>query len=185
MLPPPSPPSPAAGLLCQGLGPGALRRLAMGVLVLLLPLLLVACGGPGQPPRSVLLDALTLQIQLTQGSIAQALELEAPGLPQVSRVRVEEQQAQSIGEARGLRLAGRFDWRLADDPIRVDSPFELYLARGERGQSWRLARPASPAALGPTAAEATSAGDTGFAATASDPSWITYPLPLSGQRGRS
>jgi len=81
--------------------------------LLLLPLVLTACGGPGQPPRSVVLDALTLQIQLTQASIAQALELEAPGSPQVSRVRVEEQQALAIGEARGLKLAGRFDWRLA------------------------------------------------------------------------
>jgi hypothetical protein len=107
----------------------------------------------------VLLDALALQIQLTQGSIARALELETPGLPQVSRVRVEDQQAMPIGDARGLRLAGRFDWRLADDPIRVDSPFELYLARGERGQSWRLARPQG-------------------SEPGSGQAWITDPLPV-------
>jgi len=134
----------------------------------------------------VLLDALALQIQLTQGSIARALELETPGLPQVSRVRVEDQQAMPIGDARGLRLAGRFDWRLADDPIRVDSPFELYLARGERGQSWRLARPGAPAPLDPSAPAGPSRGEapTG-AATPSQQSWSTYPLPLPGERGRS
>ena len=109
--------------------------------LLVLPLLLGGCGGVGQPPRAVLLEALSLQIQLTQGAIAQALRLESGGLPEVSRVRVEEQEPLRIGEARGLRLAGHFDWRLAGDPIRVDSPFELYLQRGERGQSWRLARP--------------------------------------------
>ena len=184
MLPSPSPPISTHVLLPQGLWRGTLRRFAVGLVLLLLPLVLVACGGPGQPPRSVLLDALALQIQLTQGSIAQALELEAPGLPQVSRVRVEEQQALSIGEARGLRLAGRFDWRLADDPIRVDSPFELYLARGERGQSWRLARPGSPAPLDPSAADPATTAARGAGSTPSSQSWITYPLPLPGQRGR-
>jgi hypothetical protein len=145
----------------------------------------------------VLLDALALQIRLTQGAIADALALEAPGLPQVSRVRVEEQQAVTIGQARGLRLAGRFDWRLANDPIRVDSPFELYLARGERGQSWRLARPAGaaardiPQALPGLPSDATPAGS-GVAKTSPgegaqvDPqqAWLTYPLPLPGERGR-
>ena len=95
--------------------------------------------------------------------MAQALRLEPAGLPEVSRVRVEEQQPVAIGEARGLRLTGRFDWRLAEDPIRVDSPFELYLQRGERGRSWRLARPLAVEADGTQA-------------------WITEPLPLPGER---
>jgi hypothetical protein len=147
----------------------SLRRFFL-VVVVCLPLALAGCGGSAQPPRSVLLDALALQIQLTQGSIAQALELETPGLPQVSRVRVEEQQALPIGEDRGLRLAGRFEWRLADDPIRVDSPFELYLAKGARGQSWRLARPSNESVRTP-------------GAESSEQRWTTYPLPLPGQRG--
>ena len=131
------------------------------LVALALPLSLAGCGGVGQPPRGVLLQALGLQIQLTQGAIAQALALEAGGEPEVNRVRVEQQEAVRIGEARGLRLAGRFDWRLAGDPIRVDSPFELYLQRGERGQSWRLARPTG-----------SSDGTT--------QEWLTYPLPLKG-----
>ena len=132
-------------------------------LLLLLPPLLQGCSGASQPPRRVLLDALSLQIRLTQEQVAEALRLEPAGLPEVSRVRVEEQQPIRIGEASGLRLRGRFDWRLADDPIRVDSPFELYLQRGERSQSWRLARP-----LG-------AAGTEGQA-------WLTDPLPLPGER---
>jgi len=146
--------------------PPPLRRVLAALLVavaLLLPLGLAGCGGSGQPPHAVLLDALSLQIQLTQGAIARALELDAGGLPQVSRVRVEEQEAVRIGEAPGLRLSGRFDWRLANDPIRVDSPFELYLQRGERGESWRLARPS---------------GST----DGSLQEWILDPLPLPGQR---
>jgi hypothetical protein len=131
--------------------------------LLLVAVLLAGCGSAAQPPRRVVLDALALQIRLTQDQVAQALRLEPAGLPEVSRVRVEEQQPVTIGEARGLRLTGRFDWRLAEDPIRVDSPFEIYLQRGERGQSWRLARP-----------------------LAADPDgtqqWITEPLPLPGDR---
>ena len=140
---------------------GWLGRIPALLLLLLLLLPLSACGGPGQPPRSVLLQALALQIQLTQGAIAQALALEAGGQPEVSRVRVAEQEALTIGDARGWRLAGQFDWRLPGDPIRVDSPFELYLQRGARGESWRLARP-SPSTDG------------------LQQEWITDPLPLPG-----
>lgn len=148
---------------------GGLRRLALALtlaLLLLLPIGLGGCSGPGQPPQRVLLDALALQIQLTQDAIARALDLDSIGLPQVSRVRVESQQAVRIGTAPGLRLVGRFDWRLAGDPIRVDSPFELYLQRGERGQSWRLARPSGGA--DPAAPQ--------------EQGWLTDPLPLPGTR---
>ena len=119
-----------------------LRRVVALVLCLLLSLSLSACGGVGQPSQKVLLSALALQIDLTQRSIAEALSLtSSDGKPQVSRVRVESQQAMPIGGSKGLHLTGRFDWRLSGDPIRVDSAFDLYLQRGERGESWRLARP--------------------------------------------
>jgi hypothetical protein len=148
----PTPPRPRLGRW--------LARLLLTLLLTLLPFSLSACSGDAQPPRRVLLSALTLQIDLTQASIAEALRLETGGRPEVSRVRVEQQQAIPLGEGRGLRLAGRFDWRLPGDPIRVDSPFELFLQRGERGQSWRLARPL--------------AGPDGLQ------DWQTYPLPLDG-----
>jgi len=121
--------------------PPVRRALAL-LLSLVLGFTLSACGGVGQPPQKVLLSALALQIDLTQRSIADALSLApATGRPVVSRVRVESQEALPIGDSKGLHLTGRFDWRLPGDPIRVDSGFDLYLQRGERGQSWRLARP--------------------------------------------
>lgn len=140
-----------------------LRRLLPALLTLLLLLTpaLQACSATPQPPRSVLLQALALQIRLTQGQVAEALQLEPVGEPLVSRVRLEQQQAIPIGDGRGLRLVGRFDWRLAEDPIRVDSPFEIYLLRGERGQTWRLARPVGTV-------EQTQA-------------WISEPLPQKGE----
>lgn len=139
--------------------PSPPRRAPLLAVLLAVLLLVGGCSRLGQPPRSVLLDALSLQIQLTQGAIARALELEAGGLPEVSRVRVERQQAVAIGANPGLLLSGRFDWRLPGDAIRVDSPFDLYLERGVRGESWRLARPVD----GPEAGGR---------------DWITDPLPL-------
>ena len=136
------------------------RRWQALLVLLVLQLGLAGCQGVGQPPRQVLLDALELQIALTQQSIAQALDLPPPGPPQVSRVRVERQEAMPIGEAKGLHLTGQFDWRLADAPYRVDSGFELFLQRGENGQSWRLARPR----------------DGGGSVVG----WVTDPLPLKG-----
>ena len=110
-------------------------------LVLLLSLVLGGCSGRGQPAASVVQSALALHIQLTQSAIAEALQLKTPGTPEVSHVRVVSSDSMRIGEGRGVHLTGEFNWRLAGDPVRVDSPFDLYLQRGERGQSWRLARP--------------------------------------------
>lgn len=134
-----------------------LRR-TLVMLALASGLVLAGCHALGQPPRSVLLSALAEQIQTTQLDVAQALQLEPMGRPQVSRVRVESQEAMSIGTARGWHLTGRFDWRLSGDPIRVDSPFDLYLQAGERQETWRLARPL----IRPDGSA----------------DWLTYPLPL-------
>ena len=142
--------------------PGGPRRWLALLLAPLLTLLLSGCFGSAMPPRRVVLDALGLQIRLTQTAIAESLDLDPPGQPELSRVRVEHQQKLSIGELPGLRLSGRFDWRLADDPYRVDTPFELYLQRGERRQSWRLARP--------------------IGLRDGEQQWLSDPLPLPAAR---
>lgn len=165
----PGPPTPASRSVAIPSPWSRWRRsLLNAVLVVLLGVGLLGLGGcqaAGQPPRAVLLQALGLQIELTQQAIADALKLDASeGRPQVSRVRVDHQEAIPIGLGKGLHLTGRFDWRLADDPYRVDSPFELYLLRGERGESWRLARPI------------------GVAADSLSQEWLVDPLPLEGNR---
>ena len=91
-----------------------------------------------------MLDALSLQIELTQTSIAQSLDLPPmSGHPKVSRVRIEDQGTIKIDGRRGMHLQGQFDWQLPGDRFQVDSPFDLYLEQGEKQQSWRLAQPAS------------------------------------------
>ena len=137
----------------------ARRMLLSLLLVCLISLGLTSCSLGDRPPRAVILSALGQQIQLTQSAIAQSLDLEASGAPEVTRVRIEEQEGLSIGDQKGVHFIGRFDWRLPGDAVKVDSPFELFLERGERGQSWRLALP--------------SGSDDGSSQT-----WITYPLAI-------
>jgi hypothetical protein len=156
--------SPAAAVAIMSRSPvgRGIVSLVLAIWLVMVPFALSGCSGASQPPRRVLLQALELQIQLTQGAIATALALDSDGLPELNRVRVEQQENVMIGDARGLRLSGRFDWRLPGDPIRVDSGFELYLQRGERGQSWRLARPV-------------------LRSDGTDQAWIIDPLPLPGE----
>ena len=134
------------------------RRLLQALCVLSIVVSLTACGGP-QPPRALLNEALALQIQLTQSAIASSLDLTPmPIAPSVSRVRVEDQESFALGDEQGLRISGRFDWQLPGDRVQVDSPFELFLQRGSRGQSWRLARPKG--------------------GSDDRQAWLTYPLGL-------
>ena len=122
---------------------------------------LSGCGAANEPPRQQLLQALSLQIQLTQAAISRSLELpDVSGTPAVSRVRIEHQEAINIGDQLGVKVSGRFDWQLPGDRMQIDSPFEIYMERGERGESWRLARP-------------------GGSGDGVQQDWLTYPLPLS------
>ena len=134
------------------------RRLLQVLCVLSIVVSLTACNG-SQPPRALLNEALALQIQLTQSAIASSLDLTPmPIAPSVSRVRVEDQESFALGDEQGLRISGRFDWQLPSDRVQVDSSFELFLQRGSRGQSWRLARPKG--------------------GSDDRQAWLTYPLGL-------
>jgi hypothetical protein len=134
------------------------RRLLQVLCVLSIVVSLTSCNG-SQPPRALLNEALALQIQLTQSAIASSLDLTPmPIAPSVSRVRVEDQESFALGDEQGLRISGRFDWQLPGDRVQVDSPFELFLQRGSRGQSWRLARPKG--------------------GSDDRQAWLTYPLGL-------
>jgi hypothetical protein len=140
----------------------AWRTLALLACLLLLNVGLTACTRLPSPPQATVLSALSLQIELTQQAIATALDLPAPGTPSVRHVQIENQRSLAIGDGRGLQLSGHFAWRLGNDTTSTESPFELYLQRGERGQSWRLARPVS-------------SGD-----GSATQQWLIDPLPIQG-----
>jgi len=108
----------------------------------LISLLLISCSWNSQPPRNIVIEALQAQIIATQTSISESLGLDPmTNIPKVSRVRVTHHDEVQVEGERFVHLEGSFDWQLPQDSIRVDSAFELYLQRGQRGDGWTLARP--------------------------------------------
>ena len=90
------------------------------------------------------MEALQVQISATQSSISESLGLDPSTTdPVVSRVRVGHQETLKLDGQRFTHIEGSFDWQLPQDPVRVDSTFEVFLLRGERGEGWTLARPVS------------------------------------------
>jgi hypothetical protein len=130
------------------------------LLVLLIVTFLSSCTLRNEPPRAIVIEALQAQIQTTQVSIAQSLDLQpVASAPDVSRVRVDHQEVLKVEGERFVHLEGSFDWQLPRDSVRVDSAFDLYLQRGSHGEGWSLARPAT---------------DSGSEAQR----WLLYPLGL-------
>ena len=127
---------------------------------LLIVVTLSSCTLRNEPPRAIVIEALQSQIQTTQVSIAQSLDLQpVASAPAVSRVRVDHQEVLKVEGERFVHLEGSFDWQLPRDSVRVDSAFDLYLQRGSQGEGWSLAKPA-----------ANSGGEA--------QRWLLYPLGL-------
>ena len=117
-------------------------RLRAVLCALVLAVCLSSCSLRSEPPRGLVIEALSAQIIATQDSIADSLGLErAVVVPNVSRVRIARQETLQLDGERFIHLEGSFDWQLPNDSVRVDSAFELFLQRGERDQGWTLARP--------------------------------------------
>ena len=118
-------------------------KVALNVLcVLMLGFASTSCAFNSDPPRSLVIEALQAQIAVTQASISESLGLNSSiKVPTVSRVRVDHQETLKVDGQRFTHLEGSFDWQLPQDPVRVDSTFELFLLKGQRGEGWTLARP--------------------------------------------
>ena len=120
-----------------------IRNVTLNVLcVLILSFASTSCAFDSEPPRSLVIEALQAQIAVTQSSISESLGLNPSiKVPTVSRVRVDHQETLKVDGQRFTHLEGSFDWQLPQDPVRVDSSFELFLLKGQRGEGWTLARP--------------------------------------------
>ncbi len=104
---------------------------------------LASCKSFPSPSSEVLREALGLQLELTQQLISSSIESESPRKVGIKNVKVENSSFVSFGEKENslLRLNGHFDWQFQNDLSNLDSPFELFLEKGPKGESWRLARP--------------------------------------------
>ena len=118
-------------------------RLWTVIFALLLTLQLGACKSFTAPSGEVLREALSLQLQLTRSLISNSIEPEIPQRARIKRVRVENRSFVALGEKDDalLRINGFFDWQIRNDVVNVEIPFELFLEKGSKGESWRLARP--------------------------------------------
>ena len=123
--------------------PGLTTSVAVNVLcVFILGFASTSCAFNSEPPRSLVIEALQTQIAVTQSSISKSLGLDPSiKVPTVSRVRVDHQETLKVDGQRFIHLEGSFDWQLPQDPVRVDSSFELFFLKGQRGEGWTLARP--------------------------------------------
>jgi len=116
------------------------------------------CAGSSKPSNSVLKDALEVQIQITRRSLEDVLSLEKEPM-EVSDVKVESSKYIEGFEGKLLLASGYFDLNSSGSAGKTQQHFSLLLERGEKGQSWRLAKPST-----------TSNG------LLKD--WTTYPLPI-------
>ena len=128
------------------------------LLAFLLSLATFGCVSTRYPPNSVLRDALALQMRLTERSLDKVVDLEE-GLIEVISVKSSSIDYVKNQEGRLLSISGRCDCKFPGLKEKTDSPFQLFLEQGVKGESWRLARP-----------------NTSFSGVIKE--WSTYPLPI-------
>ncbi len=136
------------------------KRFFSIVLSLLLSLGIYGCTRPPLPEQSIVLNALALQLELTDGAIAISLGSKPKNLAQVMRYRLGAQDGILLEDNKKqiLRLTGRCDLKLEGDREKLDRPFVLFLKRSQKG-NWLLALPIH------------SIGSNTL-------SWITFPLTV-------
>ena len=117
------------------------------------------CAVSSKPSNSVLKDALEIQIQITRRSLEDVLNLEESSM-EVSNVKVESSEYIEGLKGKLLRVSGYLDLKSSGFEGKSNEHFNLLLERGEKGQSWRLAK--------------LSASSNGLLQE-----WTTYPLPIS------
>ncbi len=133
------------------------------IFALLIVFGVVSCGTFQSPPRSVVKEALSLQLQMTEISIANSMDLEPNGVPRIKSLKVEHSDDLSLktSEEPIIRLTGFIALELPGDSSTKKRFFELFLEKGLKGESWRLARPIGPPDGG-------------------SQEWVTYALPIQG-----
>ena len=117
------------------------------------------CASTQYPSDSVLKDALSLQLNLAERSLDNLFETDE-GLTDVVSVRPSSMSLFENEEGELVSISGRCDCRFLGTKEKNDSSFQLFLERGAKGESWRLARP-----------QISSDGDFKY--------WSTYPLLIN------
>ena len=134
------------------------QRTCLLILTLLLCFTQAGCTALSGPPKAVLKDAIQVQMQLTHRSLDEVLDLDEQ-IVQIGSVNLDSTMIVPNQESRLISVSGSFNCRFPGASNEENLPFNLFLERGEKGQSWRLAMP--------------SALSNGLFIE-----WNTYPLPI-------
>jgi len=137
-----------------------LSRICYVIIAFFLCFALSGCVGSINPPDSVLIDALEIQVQLTENSLEDLLDLEEGSLDILS-VNVDSTNFVESQGSRIISVAGDVDCRFTGSIETTNTPFQLFLERGEKQQSWRLAKPL-------------------ITSNGLSREWLTYPLSIKG-----
>ena len=132
------------------------RRACNFILIVFLCLLQYGCSISHNPSVSVVKKALQLQVQLTDQKLSEVLGAEA-AIKEFSRVHIEESSFIDYPNEKILSVLGHFEYELQDSKDPLTSPFQLFLTRGEKKQSWILLN------------QQISSGNS---------KWTVYPIPI-------
>lgn len=123
-----------------------MRRFYLVLLVAILCLLVSSCGVQLLIPDLLLVkQAIALQITLNQKQVSQEL-LVSENLPklELGRVTISQIEPMVIQNLESYRIRGSYDLTIKlprRHLTQKQNPFEVYLQRQQRGETWRLARP--------------------------------------------
>lgn len=125
------------------------KLIVVRIFALILLVLLSACTsiGPG-PSRSLVEEALRMQLSQTQAQLVPQLQLSAVPDLEVTRLTISVEKPMLIEDLQGFKIEGFYDLvvKLPKQAIKQNHNFfELYVQRQKRAQTWRLARPVKEA----------------------------------------
>ena len=131
------------------------------ILALVLVGLLTACGNgiPGLSNR-IVQQAIALQVNQTQQTLAKQLRLSKPPKVEIKQVAIAKQEPLKIQGLSAYHLQGTYDLTLKLPSRQVTqehNPFDVYLQQQPDQKSWKVAQ------LTQTEAEA-------------EPTWVTEPI---------
>ncbi len=121
------------------------KLIVVRIFALMFLVLLSACTaiGPG-PSRSLVEEALRMQLSQTQAQLVPQLQLSAVPDLKVTRLTISAEKPMLIEDLQGFKIEGFYDLvvNLPKQVIKQNHKFfELYVQRQKRSQTWRLARP--------------------------------------------
>ena len=116
------------------------QKTAALILIFIICLSQYGCANRSTIPRSVVKDALNVQIALTDSVLKDGLDLEA-WKAEITNVRVDGSVNYDYPTGRLELVSGYFSWKVPGSNDNFENPFHIFLERGEMNQSWRLLKP--------------------------------------------